>query len=161
MLSAPDGRKLVDGTHPYGEPLAPDPDLASLLLAVSKRAPVAGNVVYRPQVGRYGVDVRLPIVRDGAVVFVLTAVVDPIQFQRLIEAQALPHEWVSGLVDRTGHFIARVPALSNSELASELFLNEASRGLEGWYRGLTKEGRDTFTGYRTSVDSGWTVGLGI
>jgi len=161
MLSAPDGRKLVDGTHAYGEPLAPDPDLVSLLLAVNKRAPVAGSIVYRPQAGKYGVDVRLPIIRDGSVVYVLTAVVDPLQFQRLIEAQDLPHGWVSGLVDRTGHFIARVPALSGSELASESFLNEASRGLEGWYRGFTKEGRDTFTGYRTSEESGWTVGLGI
>lgn len=161
MLSSPDGRTLVDGTHEFGETLAPDPDLASLRKAVEQRTPTVGNVVFRPRAASYGIPIRLPIVHDGVVTFVLTAIVDPAQFQHLIEAQKLPPEWVSGLVDRSGHFIARVPARSNAETASVEFLANATGDLEGWYRGLTVEGRDTFTAHRRSAETGWSIGLAI
>jgi signal transduction histidine kinase/ActR/RegA family two-component response regulator len=54
-----------------------------------------------------------------------------------------------------------VPARSNAEKASDDFLSEANRGLEGWYRGRTVEGLDTFTAYRRSGETGWSIGLGI
>jgi signal transduction histidine kinase/ActR/RegA family two-component response regulator len=161
MLSSPHGTTLVDATHEFGEALPPDPDLASLRKAVDQRALAVGNVVFRPLAHMYGIPIRLPIVRDGVVTFVLTAMVDPAQFQHLIEAQKLPPEWVSGLVDQNGHFIARVPERSNAETASTEFLTQAHSDLEGWYRGRTVEGLDTFTAYRRSAETGWIIGLGI
>jgi len=120
-----------------------------------------GDVVFRPLARTYGIPIRLPIVRDGAVTHVLTAIVDPAQFQLLIDAQKLPPEWVSGLVDQAGHFIAREPVRSNAEAASSEFLARANSDFEGWYRGLTVEGLDTFTAYRRSAQTGWSIGLAI
>ncbi|HET9471557.1 MAG TPA: ATP-binding protein [Usitatibacter sp.] len=161
MLSAPDGTTLVDGTHEFGAALPPDPDLPSLLKAVDQKTAAVGNVVLSPRAGTYGIPIRLPIVRGGVVTFVLTAIVHPAQFQFLIEAQKLPPEWVSGLVDRDGHFIARVPGRSNAESASPEFLAQTGSGFEGWYRGLTVEGLDTFTAFRRSTETGWSIGLAI
>jgi len=161
MLSSPDGTTLVDGTHEFGEALPADPDPASLRKAVDQKAVAVGNVVFRPLARTYGIPIRLPIVHDGVVTFILTAIADPAQFQHLIEAQKLPPEWVSGLVDQAGHFIARVPERSNADTASAEYLGQTSGDLEGWYRGRTVEGLDTFTAYRRSAETGWSIGLAI
>jgi signal transduction histidine kinase/ActR/RegA family two-component response regulator len=92
---------------------------------------------------------------------VLTAVIDPDAFGKIIRAQELPATWVSGLIDATGHFIARVPPLSHEHVASEDFLSAVRSAHEGWYRGLTIERVDTYTAFKVSGISEWSVGIAI
>jgi signal transduction histidine kinase/ActR/RegA family two-component response regulator len=92
---------------------------------------------------------------------VLTAVIDLDAFGELLRKQDLPPTWVSGLVDATGHFIGRVPALSHEDVASEDFLSAVRDSHEGWYRGLTVEKIDTYTAFKVSSVSRWSVGVAI
>ncbi len=161
ILSDPGGRELLNAVRPLGAALPADADPASLLKAVATQTAAAGNVVRWESIDRYGIAVRLPLVRDGHVDQVLTAIVDPSQFERLIAAQHLPANWVSGLIDATGRFIARVPPRSPDFVASPDFREATNRATEGWYRGRTVEGDDTFTAHLTSSTSGWAVGLAI
>jgi len=92
---------------------------------------------------------------------VLTAIVDRDVFERLIERQRLPSGWVSGLVDRNGKFVARIPKRPLGSLASRAYLAQLRAAREGFYRGKTIEGIDTFTAYASSDYSGWSVGLAI
>jgi signal transduction histidine kinase len=126
-------------------------------------APVIGNVV--AEGGRFikspGIPVRVPILRDGRLTYVLNAIVDPRAFQRLMDSQQLPAGWISGLVDGNGKFIARIPRQPVGGPASAQYLDQLRAAREGFYRGTTVEGADTFTAYVASDFSGWSVGLAI
>jgi signal transduction histidine kinase/ActR/RegA family two-component response regulator len=93
--------------------------------------------------------------------YILTAIIEQTTFQKLIEAQQLPASWISGLIDSTGHFIARVPALAHDELASEDFRAAVAQTPEGWYRGASAEGADTYTAHETSDFTHWSVGFAM
>ena len=161
ILSAPGGRELLVGSRPYGDNLPEDPDRASLQRAVDTREPTIGNIRRWVSTGRYAVAVRVPIEAGPRVAYVLTAVIAPLQFEQMIHAQNLPDQWVTGLVDATGHFIARVPSRSPADLASAEFRGKVAAAPEGWYRGHTVDGTDTFTAHVSSRFSGWSLGYAV
>lgn len=161
ILSYPDGRRMADAGHPDQRSTVQVQDPESLRRAVETGEPAIGNVVRRLPGGRFSIAIRYPVRRGREVVYVLSAMVRPEQFQRLLEAQQLPAGWASGVVDSTHHFIARVPPRPNADLASEDFRAHVAQAEEGWYRGTTVDGADTFTAFLRSARSGWSMGLGI
>src|SRR5688500_13780095 len=161
ILSDPGGRELLVGLRPYGDNLPEDPDPTSLQQAVDTRGPAIGNIRRWLSTGRYAVPVRVPIEDGPRVAYVITAVVSPRQFEQMIDAQNLPDQWVTGLVDSTGHFIARAPSRSPADLASPEFRAKVAAAPEGWYRGHTVDGTDTFTAHVTSRLSQWSLGYAV
>ena len=75
ILSTPDGKQVVNALVDHKAPLPESTDPESVRRVAATGQPAVGNVRMRPLTGRYGVAVRVPVVRDGEVVFVLTAVV--------------------------------------------------------------------------------------
>jgi signal transduction histidine kinase/ActR/RegA family two-component response regulator len=162
MLALPNGRQLVNLASPFGASLIGTPDKESAQEVVDTLHPVVGNVFFGSSTQKHGVPVRVPILNDELqLAYVLTAVIDPDAFGKIIRAQELPATWVSGLIDATGHFIARVPPLSHEHVASEDFLAAVRSVHEGWYRGLTIERVDTYTAFKVSGISEWSVGIAI
>ncbi len=161
ILSEPNGRELLVGVRPYGESLPEDPDRQSLERAVDTREPTVGNIRRWVSTGRYAVAIRLPVIEGPRVAYVLSAVVAPRQFEQMIHTQRLPEGWVIGLVDPSGHFIARVPPRSPADIASPDFRERVAAAREGWYRGLTVDGKDTFTAHATSGFSRWSLGFAV
>jgi len=164
LLLTPEGEQLVNTMAPWGEQLyrtAQEPQSYRQLVQTLK--PVVGGVNFGD--GRFtsapGIAVRVPVMRNGKLVYVLTAVVKPESFQPLIEQQRLPEGWVSGLVDADGKFIARVPAKPVGSPAGAEYRAAVKAALEGWYRGKTVEGLDTYTAHVRSELSGWSVGFAI
>ena len=160
ILSTPDGRRVADAAHP-SEVTETDPDGEAFRRAVQTGKPVVGNVLPRGAPKRYGVAIHFPVVRAREIPYVLSAILRPAQFQALVEAQRFPPSWTSGLVDREMHFIARVPKRPPSDVASPAFREALTRGDEGWYRGLTADGLDTYTAFVRSPSSGWSLGVAI
>jgi signal transduction histidine kinase/ActR/RegA family two-component response regulator len=178
-LSLPSGRQVVNLAAPPGAPLAVADDPASHSRVVRSGAPAVGDVTIDSVLGKPGVPVRVPVVRYDLPVYVLTAVVRPESFAELIAQQHLPDRWVSGIVDGQLRFVARVPRKPARELSSQDFRAAVAHALEadgastrtgqrdprgmveGWYRGLTVEGTDTFTAHATSRYSGWSIGVAI
>jgi uncharacterized protein GlcG (DUF336 family) len=110
VLSLPSGQQVVNLALPFGTSLATTPDMESTREVVATLEPAVGNVFLGANTQRYGVPVRVPIFGAGRQLkYVLTAVIDLDAFGELIRGQELPPTWVSGLIDATGHFIARVP----------------------------------------------------
>lgn len=159
-LTKPSGEKLVDASVPYGSPLSPVRDAVSVRLAVESRRATIG-IVSAGRATMLGVPVRVPVFRDGVVRYVLSAIVRPDSFGELIAQQRLPDEWIGGIVDSRGHFVARVPERPAGDLASSPFREALLKAPEGWYRGLTVEGRDTYTAHVRSELTGWDIGLAI
>ena len=161
ILSKPDGTHLINTARPGTKELTGSVDMKSLQAVVAKTAPVVGDVTMRQYSGKYGIAVRVPVLQHGKLAYVLSAIIDLDQFNRLIEDQHLPKDWVSGLIDASGYYIARVPYRSSAEQASADFRNAVAQSREGWYRGLTLEGRDSFTAHMTSDLTNWSIGVGI
>jgi signal transduction histidine kinase len=160
ILSKRDGTHLINTTRPEEE-LTGSVDTKSLRAVVEKNAPVVGDVTMREYSGKYGIAIRVPVLQHGDLAYILSAIIDLDQFNRLIEDQHLPKDWVSGLIDASGYYIARVPYRSSAEQASADFRNAVAQSREGWYRGLTLEGRDSFTAHMTSDLTNWSIGVGI
>jgi len=161
FLSTPDGRQLVNSLVPYGSPLPAPIDPPSVHHAASTRQPVISGITDRPLVGKPGITVRVPVSRQDEVVYVLSAVVDPASFEALIQQQNVPEGWISGLVDAQDRFVARVPPRPPGTLAGDAYRAHVAAANEGWFRGPTVEGRDTFTAFGRSRYSGWSVGFAI
>src|SRR5689334_6387454 len=163
-LITPDGQQVLNALAPWGTELnrtAREP--ASVRKVVQTLRPAVGNILYGDgtYTSRAGIAVRVPVMRDGKLAYVLSAIIRPESFTPLIEQQHLPVGWVTGLVDTEGQFIARIPPRPVGSPASAEFIAAMRGAPEGWYRGRTVEGFDTFTAHVTSELSGWSVGFGV
>src|SRR5690606_40156870 len=146
ILARADGLQLVNLAVPLGSLPVTLPDIDGVEDVTRTLQPVVGNVYFGTNTQKYGVPVRVPIFgEDANVKYVLTAVIDPGAFAKLLQAQDLPATWFTGLVDATGHFVGRVPAVSHESLASESFPSALRAAREGWFRGRTREGIDAYT----------------
>jgi signal transduction histidine kinase/CheY-like chemotaxis protein len=160
-LGLPSGERVVDTLAPLDTALPPIVDLPSAERVVKTQQPVVGDVSRQTPDSPAVVPVRVPVLRDGIVAYILTAQVQPESFDTLIHEQQLSQGWVAGLIDGNGNFVARVPPRAPGEPASPAFRAESQRAKEGWYRGLTVEGKDTFTAYQRSALGNWTIGLAV
>jgi signal transduction histidine kinase/CheY-like chemotaxis protein len=154
------GERLIDVPHASVPSLPRLLDPTSLARVLSTKRPVIGDVDVAQPSGP-GIPLRVPLLHDGAVKYVLTAIVRPASFEDLIQEQRLPHGWVSGIVDSSGRFVARIPARPAGDFSSAQFRAAIARAPEGWYRGLTVDAKDTFTAHIRSEFSGWSIGLAI
>ena len=160
-LAEPSGRKLIDALTPLERPGERMLDPASSARVVRTGRIVIGNVDQLDASSPPGIPIRAPVMLDGQLAYVLTAIVRPDSFQDIVRQQRLPDGWISGIVDANGNFVARIPARPAGEPASNAFRAAVLRAPEGWYRGLTVEGNDTFTAHERSASTGWSIGLAI
>ncbi|HVJ10912.1 MAG TPA: ATP-binding protein, partial [Burkholderiales bacterium] len=79
----------------------------------------------------------------------------------VLREQRLPEGWVVNLLDNGGYVIARLPYVPAGTPSSDAFRAQIQRSAQGWFRGRTLEGRDTYTPYSTSTLSGWTLGIAM
>ena len=157
------GVQVANARLPWGTELLRSPvESRALDAARLERRTSITNLIHAPLLGdELGISVRVPVVRGTGVAYVLTAVVKPSTFQALLEQQELLPQWVSGLVDGQGRLIARVPAKSLGSVASDDYLRHVKEADEGWYRGRTLEGDDTYTAFLKSPLTGWSIGFAI
>jgi len=160
-LALPSGQHVINTNRPFGSKLPVVLEMQSITRLLETKRPAIGEITVGPVTKRAGIPVRIPIMENAAVVYVLTAVINPGVISRLIEAQRFPPTWTTAVVDATGHYIARAPARSVGELAGTNLVSAVERGGEGWYRGITKDGSDSYTAYKTSDFTHWTVGVAV
>ena len=108
---------------------------------------------------------RVPVLRDGAVRYVLTAAVKPDAFVEVLQRQRLPPDWVVSVFDgkaqrvarsrRHAEFLMQPPAPSLADMIRR------AQGDEG--SGLTDalEGDAIYTAFTRSRATGWIVAIGI
>src|SRR5439155_22970431 len=89
---------------------------------------------------------------------------NPGDFVRLLSAYALPEAWITGIVDRHGRFLARVPdnATRVGELASAHWRGILARTREdAWDRSVSLEGQAIYNGQSPARESGFVIGIGV
>jgi signal transduction histidine kinase len=163
-LATPDGKQVLNLLKPFGAPLSPIADVDSFRAALALRHPVAGNVTRGPLTDQQYFTVRVPILRNDRIRYVLTLALKPETMLHVIERQRVPPEWVVSIVDAHGvhvarsrghaDFVARPPSPSLRRLLAEPLS-------EGWGLTTTLEGDAAYAAYSRSPSTGWAVAVGI
>jgi signal transduction histidine kinase len=163
LLADPSGKILVDASRPHGTPAGALIERESFERAVKTGRPSIGTIA-RGVSGNWAVPVRAPVLRDGKVRYVLTAVVKVDGIREVLDRQRLPQDWVASVFDARGmraarsrqhdDFIAREPSPSLTRLM-------AGNAHEGTGITYALEGDRIYTAYSRSSQTNWTVAIGI
>ncbi|TAK87102.1 MAG: response regulator [Betaproteobacteria bacterium] len=163
-LSLPDGQQVVNLKLPERAPL---PNIAavdaSLERVLRTAKPAVGDLVIGPVTKGWDFAVRVPVIRDGAVKYVLSAVVKPQALSQLVIRQDLPGDWIAMILDSRGRVVARNlnSEKSRGQLARPLLLKTPGEQSRAWVRARSLEGADYQYFYVVSETTGWAFAMGI
>src|SRR5437867_7806407 len=162
LLADPAGHRLMDtrfaspAPQPLAEPLSFD-------TVVRTRAPAVGNLA-KGLDGSLLFPVRVPVLRNGELRYVLTAVVKPEEILDVVKRQRVPSDWVISVFDANGLRVARSRAHDENlggRAAASLQALMASGADEGVGQTYALEGDRIYTAYSRLKDSRWSVIPGI
>jgi signal transduction histidine kinase len=163
ILAAPDGTPLLNTELPFGTSLPPTIETVSLARSADTSSPTIGQALKGVR-GNVRFPVRVPVVRDGKLRYVLTAVVKPESVLDVVRRQRLPEDWVVSVFDAAGTRVARSrmhETYVGTPASPSLKALMDEKGAEG--AGMTKalEGDPIYTAFSTSPQFGWTVAIGL
>ncbi len=161
LVTAPDMRSIFHSARPFGTVLPAIAESSDVERMLKTRSPLVGNVVTGPLLEVPLIPVRVPVMKNGEVAYILSASVEPQSFEGLILQQNLPAGWVIAIADGNRRFVVRIPSRPAGSPVAEVFRTAMLGAAQGWNRGATVEGQDTYQAHFTSPYSGWTVGLAI
>ncbi|MBP2300798.1 hybrid sensor histidine kinase/response regulator [Azospirillum picis] len=156
-VSDPQGQRLVDVPRPIAGRAGPVIDMESHARAVAGKTPAVGGIRRGPQ-GRAAFAIRVPVLRDGTVVSVLSAVVSPDTINRLLRDN-VPEGWRGSVADSEGRLAARTfgdPSLI-AQPASANVQAARARGGEGLFEGASVDGELLAGGFRMLPGWNWSV----
>jgi signal transduction histidine kinase/ActR/RegA family two-component response regulator len=163
-LTALDRRQIVNTRRPMGELLPEVTDLDSFDRAVRTRAPAIGTLHVGKLTQELGFLVRVPVLRDGRVLYVLSAWITSQDFSSVLLRQApFPDEWVRGVVDDGGVVVARSrdPARYVGQKGTAAFLARYDKTPEGVYRDIALDGTPVYGAYSQAPMSRWIAGVAV
>ena len=163
VLTNSNGTRLVDTRFPPGGALPPIVDKESFDHVVEMRRPVVGSLAQHAQ-SEWLFTVRVPVVRDGMLRYVVTALMTPERIRRVLIRQGVPEDWVISIVDQDGRRVARSRAHEENlagRLADTVQRVVDSGGADGSGVGYSLEGERIFTPYSRLPGSRWVAVLGL
>jgi signal transduction histidine kinase/ActR/RegA family two-component response regulator len=162
-LTDPSGRRLFDTRWPEKSPPAPLAEPRSFEAVVRTRAPAIGNLT-RGLDGSFNFPVRVPVMRQGELRYVLSALVSPDDILEVVKRQQVPEDWVISIFDANGLRVARSRAHAENlggYAAPSLQKLMASGAPEGVGQTVSLEGDRIYTAYSRLKDSGWSAAPGL
>jgi signal transduction histidine kinase/ActR/RegA family two-component response regulator len=163
MLADPTGKRLLDTRFPPGALLPQIAEKGSFAALLQRHTPMVGNLARDPQ-GDLLFAVRVPVIRDGSLRYVLSAIIKPEAIREVITRQPVPPDWVISVFDANGRRVARSRAHAENlggQAAVSLQALMASGADEGVGQTFALEGDRIYTAYSRLKDSGWSVAPGI
>ncbi|MFL5343611.1 MAG: ATP-binding protein [Hyalangium sp.] len=165
ILLTPEGQQLVNLRRPREAPQVRVTEPESLRRTVETLQPIVGDFTRSPATGEWAFPIRVPVLRDGQLRYVLTAVIpaealaDIVAHQQSVESGELTRT----LVDSQGTVAFRTlnPERFVGRPATLLLREHMEAAPEGVFRGITLEGLSSYVAYRRSALSGWTSSVGI
>jgi signal transduction histidine kinase/ActR/RegA family two-component response regulator len=156
-------QQLLNARIPPGAPLPPVTSPETVAQVFRTKKALIGRVMFAPIVETQAFAIQVPVLREGRVQYVLTAVVRPESLLELLELRDIAKQGVISVLDQHDNVVARSLNHANwvgkpaSAQLRELLAQSDSRGY-----GLTRtlEGMPVYTVYRQSAYSGWSVAMG-
>jgi signal transduction histidine kinase/ActR/RegA family two-component response regulator len=160
-LAASDGTPLMNALYARGAGL-PKPDAVSVRETVVAGRPTVSNLVAIPE-GTHVYAVRVPVVRDGTVKYVLTAAVSAEAQREALLSQSGVADRIAVLFDRQNTIVYRTvnaATLIGTPVTPRL-AREADARSAGAIDDVNREGTPVRTVFQRSAMSGWTVAVGV
>jgi signal transduction histidine kinase/CheY-like chemotaxis protein len=162
-LATPDRVSVVHIVEPESEFQPGTEGIETFSTVVATGKPVVGYLARDPS-GQWGVPLRMPVIRDGELLYVLSAMLKPETIERVLASQRLPTDWVISVFDGRRTRIAR--NLKHAEFIgkdaspslAELLGAGRSEDIGVTY---TMEGAQSSTAFVKLPASGWTVAVGL
>jgi uncharacterized protein GlcG (DUF336 family) len=157
------GHVMLRSTEPMGTTVRQAIEPASLAKVLATASPHVGPMIKGP-LGQFVYAVRVPVLKQGRVKYVLTAGVRPLRVRDILQRQNRPADWVIAVFDSEGRRVARSrnndasPGGPPSPSLSALLSSTTSA--EGV--GLTKalEGDGVVTAFVRLPTPKWVVAVG-
>jgi PAS domain S-box-containing protein len=169
-LADASGVKLIVSTA-AGDPVLsiPSEPLDSPLLrnraalvrrAIESRSSFLSDVNADPDLPEPIASIETPVFLDGKPVYEIGMFLSLEKFRDLMQRQNFPPNWLSGIVDRKGAFVARIPSDPGrpGTMASAEFRDAARSLPESTVTHNTIGGQKVVSAY-APVEGGWTVGV--
>ena len=157
-LASVEGENLTEAVWAYGKRARVYTDLPSFYMAAKEGVTTYGNVAVGPALGTAAVRIRMPVIHDGEVRYVISVPHRLEWFENILRAQKPPADWIVALLDGNRHFIARLPPVTPSSASLQAALEA---GPDGVFTARTIDGSAVYTTSVTSARSGWTLAVAI
>jgi signal transduction histidine kinase/CheY-like chemotaxis protein len=161
LVSDTDGQVHLNTFFEPGQPLprrSPEA-IAAQRRSFSMRSIVIGDLVRGPVSQLWFMSIHVPIFKDGQPFRGLAIIMRQGEFLRLLQAQDIPKNWLAGIIDGQGRFIARVPHADVGTLASQGW--RATKDQTGLFEFASLEGDALVQANAHPSASTWKVGVGV
>ena len=163
-LSRADGQQVLNTSRLPGATLPRRSEAGHVAQVVASGRPLVSGLTRAALDGHMLATVDVPVRGNGtAVRWVLAGTVQLATIEALLKSQRLPPDWIGGVVDQHGIFLARTrdnEATVGTPASSDVTVPARTQD-EGWITATTIEGDVTYAGFVRSTLTGWTVGIGV
>ncbi len=161
LVSDTDGQQLMNTFLEPGRrlPRRPHEAIAAQHRAFSTRSIVITDLMKGPVTQFWFATIQVPIFKDGRPFRGLAIIMRQGEFLRLLRAQDIPKNWLAGIIDGQGRFIARVPHAEVGTLASEGW--RATKDQTGLFEFASLEGDALIQANAHPSASNWKVGVAV
>ena len=163
VVWAADGRMLIHTNQPCSGPPSPAAVPTALRHRMQAGAVGVSDLFADPVTERLTFAVMVPIKREGAIQYWITANMAPPQIARFLSEQRFPDSWRSTIVDSSGSVVARSIEMEKYQgrKVSVALLQSMQANPEGSQEGRTLDGVPVLTVYSRASGMKWGVVLGI
>lgn len=162
ILATPQGQQALNTMLPFQANLPPVNEPESLQRVLATQRPLVGYLVRGLQDPQYAFPVRVPVLREGKILYVLSAILTPDSINQIIGGQALlSDEWTRTVVDSRGIVIARtrVPERFIGSNGTQSFLRRLQESTDVVYRETSLEGEPVYFAYSRVNFPNWTLAV--
>jgi signal transduction histidine kinase/ActR/RegA family two-component response regulator len=162
-LATPAGEQLLRVPDEFGEKLPTLAERKSFEQVLRSAKPVIRPLARDAVSGRHEFGARVPVVRFGAVKYVLSVTIDPRKIRAMLDAQRLPPDWVGVVIDQERHVVAQTnaPESALGQPAPEVLRPALEGPGEGWFQSIAPDAGELYTASNRSGFSGWTVAMSM
>ncbi|WNG25358.1 response regulator [Cystobacter fuscus] len=163
LLLSPEGQPLVNTAYAFGTALPALAERESFARVLETRQPLVGSLaVGKGARKQLAFPVRVPVLREGVLRYVLTAVITPQSLAGIVGSLSSDSgEWTRVLVDEAGTVVARTrdPERFVGRTATPPFLEKTRAVFEGLYADVSMDGERVYVAFSHSSPSGWTAAV--
>lgn len=157
------GQQLLNLLRPLGTTLPPLASRETLEQVLRTRRPAVSDFHVGPIAGQPLIFIQVPVIRGGAVRYVLGASMRLVVLSSLLAAQKSPPDWTGTIIDRNGVILAttRSPEQFIGKPAPAALVGRARESGEGIFADSASDGGQASGAFSRPDLSGWTVALSI
>ncbi|MEC4720054.1 ATP-binding protein [Noviherbaspirillum sp. CPCC 100848] len=162
ILTDGNGNAIFKTSSPFGAVDTRINDPESLMRVIDEREPLVGKIVKGPR-GEYAFPVRIPVIENGRLTYVLSAAIKPSRIMEFLQRQQMPPGWIVSVFDESNLRVARskdqetTVATGPSPTLAALLAKGQSEG-SGISR--TLDDAEVLTAFARTSRYGWTVAVG-